>query len=255
MNDDTTDNVDDTTDNVAVGRDGGPGLADDLLALGAHELRGPVAAIVGYAETVRDRRHLLSDQQLDEALDTIVRQAGRLEGLLQDILVLAAGNAGLLELHPRAVPLRQAVEDVLVDGGIDPATVEVACDAAVAVVVDPRRLHQMLANYVANAALHGRPPLAVEVDVDRGAGAVRVAVRDGGDGVAPDRAGELFGRFQRAGAAASTPGSGLGLAVVRTLAQASGGAASYVQGPPGRHAFVLVLPLAAGEEPPAARAH
>ncbi|MCU4183235.1 HAMP domain-containing histidine kinase [Acidiferrimicrobium sp. IK] len=215
------------------------GEADDLLALSAHELRGPVAAIVGFAETVRDRRGRLSEQQLDDALDTIVRQAHRLDGLLQDILLLAAGRAGLLQLRPVTLSLRDALLEVVADDGVDPASVTVVCDPDVQVFVDPRRLHQMVTNYLTNARIHGSAPYTVEVSV--GAGRVRVAVGDAGRGVAESHRSRLFERFERAGADPSVAGSGLGLAVVRTLAEASGGSASLDPGPP--HRFVLQLPV------------
>jgi signal transduction histidine kinase len=233
---------DDST--ASTGNQGGPARPaadDDLLALSAHELRSPVAAIVGYAETIRTRSARLSQLELEEALDSIVRQAHRLDALLQDILLLAAGRAGMLPLQADAVPVLDALAEVLRDEAVDPGSIAISCDPAAVVHVDRGRFHQMVANFVNNARLHGRPPFAIEVTV--GGGFVEVAVLDGGPGVAKQHVASLFERFVRGGADPSASGSGLGLAVVRTLAEASGGSARYEpERHVGAHAFVLALP-------------
>lgn len=224
-------------------RDDPSSAAYELLALSAHELRAPVASIVGFAETIRDRRSHLSQQQFDDALDTIVRQAHRLDALLQDILLLAAGSAGLLHLRPGPVGLRDALLEVVNDEGLDPTSILVACDPDIEVFVDRRRLHQMVGNYLTNARIHGQAPYAIEVTCQGGVGGgISVAVRDAGPGVSATDQHQLFDRFHRGAAAPSVPGTGLGLAVVRTLAHASGGSAAYRPGPPGGHSFILQLP-------------
>ena len=210
---------------------------DQLLAIAAHELRNPVTAIKGFADTlVRGREHLTAEQQ-DAALDAIVRQAGRLDRLLGDLLLVAAGASGALTLTPHRVVLSPAIDAAAADAGFAAGEVGVECPIDLAVWVDPDRLAQMLGNHLTNARLHGRPPVTVHAAIVDGM--VEITVGDGGDGVDIDLTPRLYGRFQRAGRL----GSGLGLAVVRTLAEASGGSADYRPGDGGTHCFVLRLPL------------
>jgi signal transduction histidine kinase len=221
--------------------DSGAAYTRDALVLTAHELRGPITSIVGFAETLRERRHLMTEAQLDDALDAICRQASRLEKLLADLALIAGSRDRVLRLHPEALVAKDALRAILADEGLDDGQVAVECPPDVVVWVDPARLHQMVANYMTNARLHGRPPWSIEVTVRESR--VDIAVRDGGAGVAEEYQGSLFGRFQRA-PGTTAPGSGLGLAVVRSLATACGGRAFYRPGPPGAHAFVLSLPAA-----------
>jgi signal transduction histidine kinase len=213
--------------------------ADELLAMTVHEMRSPVAAILGYAETVRDRREDLAPEELDGALAAIARQATRLDRLLADLLLLASGDAGAPPVVTQRVALRDALLRAL---GDDPASlaVELDCPPGVEVRVDPGRLHQMVTNYVSNARLHGKPPCRVSVEA--GDREVSISVHDGGDGVPEHHRSHLFRRFERAGTGGAS-GIGLGLAVVQALAAANGGRAYYDPGTGGSgHRFVLVLP-------------
>lgn len=220
-------------------RDVAPPAADELLAMTVHEMRSPVAAILGYAETVRDRRDDLDPEELEGAIDAIARQATRLDALLRDLLLLASGTTGSLPVAPQRVALQPALRRAL---GDDPASgaVQLDCPPDVEVMVDPVRLHQMVTNYVSNARLHGRPPWRVSVEhTER---EVSISVHDGGDGVPEQHRPRLFRRFERAGVGGA-PGIGLGLAVVQALAAANGGRAYYDPGTGGgSHRFVLVLP-------------
>ena len=108
-----------------------------------------------------------------------------------------------------------------------------------AVLVDPHRLGQMLENLVDNAEKYGAPPVAVRV---RGLGdRVCIDVEDGGSGVPAEFRERLFEEFSRADDARG-PGTGLGLFVVRSLAEAQGGTATYVPGPFGGSVFTLTFP-------------
>ncbi|HET9691259.1 MAG TPA: HAMP domain-containing sensor histidine kinase [Acidimicrobiales bacterium] len=227
----------------------GTSAHDELLALAAHELRNPVTAIRGFADTLLRGRDVLSAEQQDAALDAIARQAGRLDRLLGDLLLVAAGASGALALRPSDVALGPAIDAAATDSGLPRDDVRVDCPAELAVWADPDRLAQMLGNHLTNARLHGRPPVTVEAEVVDGpgpapGGVVEIRVGDAGDGVADDLVPRLYGRFQRGSGPGGgrVAGSGLGLAVVRTLAEASGGSAGYRRGVDGAHCFLLRLP-------------
>lgn len=206
------------------------------IAATAHELRGPVTVIGGAAETLEhaDARELDPDA-VAELTDAMVRQARILDGLTTDLLTTAEVRHGTLTLQPREVRPGDVVVAVL--AGRYDAGVEVTDERMV--LADPLRLEQMLSNLLSNARKYGRPP--IDVRVRPAGGYVAIDVTDHGDGVPDEFRERLFHEFARAGTTDVT-GTGLGLHVVRTLAEAQGGTASYSRGPDGGAVFTIELP-------------
>jgi signal transduction histidine kinase len=130
----------------------------------------------------------------------------------------------------------------------------VAVEGNAALLVDPGHFRQMVHNLVGNALKYGAPP--VRVTVEGGGSWTTVVVQDGGEGVAPGYVPHLFERFTRGPAgSSSSAGTGLGLYLVRRLAEANGGTVRYAPGPssgPSSGAgFVLTLPASASRAGPA----
>ncbi|WP_395659250.1 response regulator [Nocardioides sp.] len=206
------------------------------IATTAHEIRGPVAVIRGAAETLDDA--LAADVETELVLElagSMSRQARILDGLTTDLLTTAQAQHGTLrieltDVHP--ADLARAV----IAGRYD---AELVVTDERMVRADPRRFEQMLSNLLSNAGKYGRPPVQVRV---RPAGdLVAIEVADHGDGVPAGFRDQLFREFARAEGAPAT-GTGLGLHVVRTLAEAQGGTASYAPGPAGGAVFTVELP-------------
>ena len=110
------------------------------------------------------------------------------------------------------------------------------------ILADRMRLEQMLSNLVGNALTYGRAPYVVRVEADPDRpDHVRLVVIDSGEGVPDDFRDQLFHEFSRAGGAVAT-GTGLGLYVVRALAEAQEGTVDYQPGPTGGAVFTLSLP-------------
>jgi signal transduction histidine kinase len=165
----------------------------------------------------------------------MTRSAGQLRRLLHDLLTAARLQARRLDLDRTTVELATHVEQVVATLRQSVGEIElgVSVHPDLRVHADPVRLTQILDNLVLNAVRHGRPPVrvgAAEVD-----GLVELSVRDAGDGVDAEIRPRLFERF----ATGSSRGTGLGLFLVRELARAHGGDATYrVED----GAFVVTLP-------------
>jgi signal transduction histidine kinase len=209
------------------------------IAATAHEIRGPVTVIGGAAETLEQSdAGPLDPETVAQLTDAMVRQARILDGLTTDLLTTAQARHGTLSLHTREVSPADVVVAVL--AGRYDAGVEVTDQRRV--LADPLRLEQMLSNLLSNARKYGRPPIDVRV---RPAGpCVAIDVVDHGDGVPEEFRDRLFREFGRADTTA-VAGTGLGLHVVRTLAEAQGGTASYSPGPEGGAVFTIELPAVA----------
>ncbi|MFP3989371.1 HAMP domain-containing sensor histidine kinase [Streptomyces sp. E11-3] len=218
-----------------------------FVADASHELRTPLASIRGYAElTRRGREETGPDTR--HAMGRIESEAGRMTGLVEDLLLLARLDSGRpleresTDLSPLVV---DAVSDARAAGQDHKWRLELP-DEPVVVRGDVARLHQVLVNLLANARTHTPSGTTVTARV-RGEGArVRVEVEDDGPGIAPELLPHVFERFARgdasrsrgAGGAGST---GLGLAIVAAVVAAHGGDVA-VRSVPGRTAFVVLLP-------------
>jgi signal transduction histidine kinase len=199
-----------TLNAMLVALDQARGNERRFLADASHELRTPVATLRGNIE------YLGRHGPDPETVADLRAEARRLSRLVDNLLVLerpAADRGGA-----EAV----ALDDVarLVAAG-QPAPVTVSAISGAVVRGDPEALRRALDNLVANAVMHGAPPVAVTVTLD--GDRARVSVSDGGPGVAPGDAEQAFRRFWRGSGARARGGSGLGLAIVRDTARAHGG--------------------------------
>ena len=216
------------------------------VATTAHEIRGPVAVLNALAETLAHQDVADDPVQRDLLMSSVARQARLLDGITSDLLVTAQVERGTLELDRRPVDPAEVAHAVLADEQVEP--VVVVRDAR-PVDADPRRLQQMLANLVRNAVRHGARPIVVTVRPDPAAAElVAIDVEDAGPGVPEAFRTRLFDEFARAPGATSA-GVGLGLHVVRNLAERHGGSVSYTPRPGGGSVFTVRLPAVSPVRP------
>jgi PAS domain S-box-containing protein len=206
-----------------------------FFAVTAHELRAPVSVMTGATVTLAQHFEDLDPTERADIAHAVTHSSEQLRRLLDDLLTASRLHARRLDLDPRILDLGEYLETVV--GGarqsVGGADVRLSAEDGLTVHADPVRLTQMLDNLVLNALRHGQPP--VEISARRDGDGVEITVRDGGDGVSAELQGRLFERF----ATGSSRGTGLGLFLVRELARAHGGEASYR---PEDQAFVLALP-------------
>ncbi|HEX5861861.1 MAG TPA: PAS domain S-box protein [Nocardioides sp.] len=211
--------------------------ADDLasfLAVTAHELRSPVGVIASSAALFARHHDELTPEERIELSDGLHRNAIQLRRLLDDLLTASRAQTRTLDLRP--VPLAVDEQLGVLVAAIRSAQpdVEIQLDAPVGLVAraDPGRFSQMVDNLLLNAVRHGRSPITVAARAE--GGEVVIAVSDAGSGVPEDVLPRLFERFGK-----SRGGTGLGLYIVRELAQAQGGDVRYDSD---RQTFEIRLP-------------
>ncbi len=241
-------------------------LKDEFLANMSHELRTPLASILGLAEVLEKGLHgQLNDEQAS-AVQMLRASGEHLLALINDILDLSKVEAGKMELELEAVEVEAVCQASL--KFIQPAArkknlrISFRHDFQVAIVTaDSRHLKQMLVNLLSNAVKFtpGGGQVGLEVEGDAGAHEAHFIVWDTGIGIPPERQGDLFQPFvQLDGSLARRyEGTGLGLALVRSLAALHGGrvaVASAGVGQGARFTFTLPWPPEAAPEPPAPQA-
>ncbi|HET8957586.1 MAG TPA: ATP-binding protein [Microcella sp.] len=217
-----------------------------FVADASHELRTPLAAIRGYSELTRRGGHELPDD-VRHALSRIESESVRMSGLVDDLLLLARLDEGR-QLAREAVDLGRLVVDITADARAaspDHDWVVRVPENPVVVLGDQPRLHQAVANLLANARVHTPAGTQVTAAVGVLDGSAIVTVTDTGPGIPPEVQPVLFERFARADTSRSraTGSTGLGLAITAAIVRAHDGVVDAVS-QPGQTVFRMRLPLA-----------
>ncbi|QEH39092.1 Non-motile and phage-resistance protein [Aquisphaera giovannonii] len=233
-------------------------LKDEFLAGMSHELRTPLNAVLGLAEALMEGIYGPMNDRQAEALGDVHRSGRHLLGLINEILDLSRIEAGQMELLPgpaspeaiggdslrmvRDEARRKRLETRLTLRGVPDV-----------LVLDGRRVRQILVNLLSNAVKFTPEggSVSLEMSADAAGRELILSVRDTGIGIAPEHLGQLFQPFRQLDARLSRQfgGAGLGLSLVRKLAQLHGGDVE-VQSEPGRGSvFTVRLPLVLPEDP------
>ncbi len=230
-------------------------LRNAFLATVSHDLRAPLAAITGYADS------LLRDDSWDpgtqrEFLEIIAASADTLTRLVDNLLDAATLEAGALRLEPEPVRVERIAERVVAHRRPLTPTHDLRVDLAPGLPLanaDPLRVEQVITNLVDNAVKYSPDGGLVTVRVARGdGGALVIAVSDRGIGLTAEQADRVFDRFYRAADAlnGAPRGIGLGLFLCKRLVEAQGGRI-WVESAPGsgsRFSFTLPALGMAGPE-------
>jgi len=222
-------------------------LRADFVSLVSHELRSPMASVIGSARTLEQRWRELSPEQRESFLALIAHETSRLAELIGDVLDTSRIESGTFSYSFEDVDLARLVRDsaAAAEHGQDEVTVEAVVREPLPVVRGDRdRLRQVLVNLIDNAVKYSPPGDRVSVEAEQSDSRVVIEVRDRGPGISPEHQRLIFEKFGRANVAAhAKPGTGLGLFIARSIAEAHGGALE-VRSAPGRGAtFRLSLPL------------
>ena len=194
----------------------------EFLELVSHELRAPLAAIRGSASTALEDPREADRDELRQYLRIVEEQAGRMSGLIGDLLDAGRIGAGTLSVDPAPAALAAIVERARTAfaGGGGRHAVTIETPEGLRVMADARRVVQVLANLFDNAARHSVETAPIRVSAVRDGAEVAVSVTDGGEGIAPERLPHLFRRHT---GTHGRGGSGLGLVICKGLVEAHGG--------------------------------
>ncbi len=217
-----------------------------FVADASHELRTPLASIRGYAELSRREREPVPPS-VRHALSRVESEATRMAVLVDDLLLLARLDAGR-PLDKEQVDVTRIVVDAVSDAhaaGPDHIWQLDVPDESAYVCGDPARLHQVVANLLANARTHTPAGTTVSARVQHVDGEVRVSVDDNGPGIPETLQPNVFARFTRGDSSRSRAAgsTGLGLSIVQAVAVAHGGRVDLAS-KPGSTSFQVALPAA-----------
>ena len=212
-------------------------LQRELLQQLSHELRTPLTAIQGYSSTLQQPDLEWDAESTDRFLTAITSESARMERLVGDLLDSSAIESGVLRLRRDWTDLRLVLAAAR---GCAPESDKVLLqmtDDLEPIWADHDRLEQVFVNLIENAVRHGTGPVRVAAERVDGT-TVAVSVTDDGDGVPAGVAEKIFDARIRGD---GSSGAGLGLAIVRGIAEAHGGSCELRSGPP--TTFRVVLPV------------
>jgi signal transduction histidine kinase len=225
-------------------------VKDTLLHAVSHDLKGPLAGIIGAMQTIRrdDELHLTADER--EALYQVIEHSGRkMNRLIDDLLDLDRIDRGKLLPQRKPTDVGALARRVVADTAqLADHPVRVRADAVMA-EVDPGKVERVVENLLVNAARHTPSGTAVLVDISARSDGVELVVEDDGPGVPDELKTLLFEPF-RQGETSSGGGMGIGLSLVQRFAELHGGSARIDDAAGGGARFVITLP---GEVSPIAK--
>lgn len=203
-------------------------MKSEFLATAAHELRTPLASILGFTELMLHRRY--SEEKQKDLLQTVHRQGSLLNNLIQELLDLSRIEARQgKDFHIVPTPLSSIIHAAV--GGITPQALgrDVALGVLpeVTVMADASKIEQALTNLLSNAIKYspggGEVRLTVCEAEHDGVACAEIRVQDHGIGMTPPQLARAFERFYRADTSGNIPGTGLGLNLVKEIADIHGG--------------------------------
>ncbi len=221
-------------------------LRADFVSLVSHELRSPMAAVIGAARTLQDRWRMLTAAQRESFLALIGDETARLAELVGDVLDTSRIEAGTFSYRFDEVDLGRVVDEAVDVAALAQQDVPVVASVRgtlPAIRGDRARLRQVLGNLIENAVKYSPEGGEVHVSAAAANGIVRIAVRDAGPGIPRDQQTRIFEKFGRVDVpGASKPGTGLGLFIARSIAEAHGGSLDVSSGAEAGSVFTLTLP-------------
>jgi PAS domain S-box-containing protein len=217
-------------------------LRDDILSAVSHELRTPLTSVLGFALTLEQRRGDLSLEETDRVIGELSHAARRLERLLVDLLDVERVRRGAVHVTRETTEVLDLVQRAVAACDLDGRRVDISGEPLVA-EIDAPKFERIVENLVLNAVKHTPARSAIHVRLDADGDDLLLAVDDEGPGVADEHKERVFEAFDRGPQMLSTtPGAGIGLALVSRFAEVHGGRSWVEDRPGGGASFRVLLP-------------
>jgi signal transduction histidine kinase len=219
-------------------------LRADFVSLVSHELRSPMAAVIGAARTLQGRWRELTPDQRQAFLGLIGDETSRLATLIDDVLDTSRIEAGTFSFTFSDVDLTELLRDVVAAAELAQDEVELTAEVGSLPCVrgDRERLRQVIQNLVDNAVKYSSAGARVRVTATTDDGHVLIDVEDEGPGIPAEDQELIFEKFGRSSGGTAKPGTGLGLFIARSIAEAHGGSLDVESVPQRGSVFRLELP-------------
>lgn len=225
-------------------------LRNSLLTAISHDLRTPLAALIGLADALKLAPPALSPQQ-SEVAEAMRRSSLRMSALVSNLLDMARLQSGAVQLNRQWLPLQEVVgttlaslEEVLADRDVG---VDLPSDLPL-VEIDAVLIERVLVNLLENAAKYTPPNSPIQIAARVAGRNLELDVVDSGPGFPAGRETQLFDKFERGDRESATPGVGLGLAICKAIIEAHGGQITAHNVASGGACVRIELPLG---QPPA----
>ncbi|MDD2761817.1 MAG: sensor histidine kinase KdpD [Methylomonas sp.] len=221
-------------------------LRNSLLSAISHDLRTPLASIIGSASTLAANENLMASADRQELSLAIVEEAERMTNLVNNILDMARLDAGIAELNKQWYPVEEIIGTALthLQKRLGDRSIKVRIPSGIAMLhVDSVMIEQVLINLLENAVRYTPAASALEIDVETIENSVEIAVADHGPGIPKGLEEKLFEKFYQTRHEAAQSGVGLGLAICRAIVEVHGGRIRAQNRSGGGAVFTFTLPL------------
>ncbi len=220
-----------------------------LLGIAAHDIRGPVSAIMGLSEILRDdiKNSVLEEQK--QYLEMIIDTSQGILTLINDLLDVSVIESGKLEIKFQSARIDKLIEDriAIARFAAEKKGISIILNLSPApeIRADPNRISQVIDNLVSNAVKFSPPDSMIEILLYREDDRIYVGVKDQGPGVSDADREKLFGEFQRLSAqpTGGEKSTGLGLAIVKKVIDAHHGVINVESRPGSGSTFGFYLPI------------
>ena len=218
-----------------------------FVADASHELRTPLTAIRGFSELYRQGA-VTGEDATRELLGRIEGESKRMGSLVEDLLLLARLDQAR-EMASKPVDLSEVVESAVISAraaGPQHSVIFTKPDSEIFVLGDEPRIHQVIANLLANARAHTPVGTEIRVSISHDSDGVRISVSDNGPGLSQSDQEKIFERFYRADTSrvrVDGEGSGLGLSIVDAVMKAHKGSVTVVSELGKGATFTLFFPV------------
>tara|TARA_R110002072_G_scaffold57706_3_gene148143 strand:- start:774 stop:1907 length:1134 start_codon:yes stop_codon:yes gene_type:complete len=215
------------------------------LHVAAHELRGPLTGVLGYAELLQ----MMAPENLVERVDKLYREASRIRDMITDMLDADRVADGQTDLDLKEIDLNELLTDLYERTKVSSPDHEVVkqIDPKLSTIkADAGALERVFHNLLNNAVKYSPPGSRIELHAEVTRTSVEVRVVDSGPGIDPEDLAHVFEPFYRpSGSRSSVAGSGIGLALVKTLVESHGGSVKLTSEAGQGSTFRVRLPLRA----------